>query len=133
MEQQSFEGNKENFSFYRARVSKKRMGRIEVGGIAALPFILHFQQSGTSREGKRGEGRKKVNLYLRSKRFAPSTARVKGEIAVEAATTVERASSSRSQVQLKYARREIFFFAVKFIRLKISGEKRLYSDVSINW
>jgi len=64
------------------------MGRIEVGGIAALPFILHFQQSGTSRGG--GRGRKKVNLYLRSKRFAPSTARVKGEIAVEAATTSAR-------------------------------------------
>lgn len=75
--------NKEKSSFHRARTSRKRMGRIEVG-IAALPFILHFQQSGTSRGGER----KKVNLYLQSKRFAEAELRTRLLLLQRASTTI---------------------------------------------
>lgn len=73
MEQRSFEGKREKIKFPAEWIREqreflvllcacleKRMGRIEVGGIAALPFILHFQQSGTSRR----EGRKKSQFVL---------------------------------------------------------------------
>lgn len=98
--------------------------RIEVG-IAALPFILHFQQSGTSRGGER----KKVNLYLQSKRFSREL-RARDCCCCSSGggdDDGERApSSSRSQVCKRNTGARLLVFAVKFIReSKISGAIQL--------